>query len=139
MIKQVYSNDEFLNITDKLKEVDNCKLSANTLYTYMVSGMYNKNTFTYASYDNGEMNGCLVLQLFNDMDGDLSLLMLFIWLNNHYPKLLEEFIHLGNDKAKELHAKKIYFIANKNEKVIERRTGKFGFTKAYVTYRKEVI
>jgi len=139
MIKQIYSNDEFLNITDKLKEVDNCKLSANTLYTYMVSGIYNKNTFTYASYDNGEMNGCLVFQLFNDMDGDLSLLMLFIWIDAHYPKLLEEFIHLGNDKAKELHAKKLYFIANKNEKVIERRTGKFGFTKAYVTYRKEVI
>ena len=139
MIKQVYSNDIFFKICDKLKEVKNCKLSANTLYTYMVSGMEIKNTFTYASYDNGEMNGCLVFQLFNDMDGDRSLLMLFIWIDGNYLKLLEEFIHLGNDKAKELHAKKIYFIANKNEKVIERRTGKFGFTKAYVTYRKEVI
>ena len=139
MIKQIYSNDIFLNICDKLKEVDNCKLSANTLYTYMVSGMYNKNTFTYASYDNGEMNGCLVFQIFNDMDGDRSLLMLFIWIDGNYLKLLEEFIHLGNDKAKELHAKKLYFIANKNEKVIKRRTGKFGFTKAYTTYRKEVI
>jgi len=139
MIEQVYSNDVFLEITDKLKEVDDCKLSANTLYTYMVSGVEIKNTFTYASYDNDEMNGCLVLQLFNDMDGDKSLLMLFIWLDAHYPRLLEEFVNLGNDKAKELHAKKIYFIANKNEKVIERRTGKFGFTKAYITYRKEVI
>ena len=139
MIEQVYSNDVFLKITDKLKEVDDCKLSANTLYTYMVSGVEIKNTFTYASYDNEEMNGCLVLQLFNDMGGDKSLLMLFIWIDAHYPKLLEEFIYLGNDKAKELHAKKIYFIANKNEKVIERRTGKFGFTKAYTTYRKEVI
>jgi len=139
MIKQVYSNDVFLEITDKLKEVDNCKLSANTLYTYMVSGVEIKNTFTYASYDNEKMNGCLILQLFNDMDGDKSLLMLFIWLDAHCPKLLEEFIHLGNDKAKELNAKKIYFIANRKEEVIIRRVGKFGFTKAYTTYRKDVI
>ncbi len=137
MIKQIYSNDVFFNICDKLKEVDDCKLSANTLYTYMASGV--KNTFTYASYNNKEMNGCLVFQVFNDMDGDKSLLMLFVWIDAHYPKLAGEFINLSNDKAKELHAKKLYLIANKNEKVIERRIGKFGFTKAYTTYRKEVI
>jgi len=138
MIKQVYSNDIFLNICDKLKEVKNCKLSANTLYTYMVSGMYNKNTFTYASYDNGEMNGCLVLQRFTDNEGNASFLMLFIWLNNHCPKLLEEFVKFTDKKAQELGIKKIYFIANREEKVIIRRVGKFGFERAYITYCKEV-
>jgi len=136
MIKQVFSNDIFLKICDKLKKVKECRLKANTLYVYMAS---DKNTFTYASYDNGKMNGCLVLRLFRDMEGDLTLLMLFIWIDVHYPKLLEEFVNLGNKKAKELNVKKIYFIADKNEKVIERRTGKFGFKKAFTTYRKEVI
>jgi len=136
MIKQVFSNDIFLKICDKLKKVKECRLKANTLYVYMVS---DKNTFTYANYDNGKMNGCLVLRLFKDMEGDLTLLMLFIWIDTHYPKLLEEFVNLGNKKAKELNAKKIYFIADRNEKVIERRTGKFGFKKAFITYRKEVI
>ncbi len=128
-----------MNITDKLKEVKNCRLKANTLYVYMVSGIYNKSTFTYASYDNGRMNGCLVLRLFKDMESKLTLSMLFIWINAHYPKLLEEFVYIGNKKAKELNAKKIYFVANRNEKVIERRTGKFGFKKAFTTYEKEVI
>ncbi|GAI25467.1 unnamed protein product, partial [marine sediment metagenome] len=64
---------------------------------------------------------------------------LFIWIDAHYPKLLEEFVNLGNKKAKELNAKKIYFIADRNERVIERRTGKYGFKKAFITYKKEVI
>jgi hypothetical protein len=139
MIKQVFSNDIFLNICDKLKEVKNCKLSANTLYTYMLSGTYNKDTFTYVSYDDKKMNGCLVFRLFRDIEGNLTLLMLFIWIDAHYSKLLEEFIHLGNEKAKELNAEKLYFIANRNEKAIERLTTKYGFKKAFITYEKEVI
>ena len=139
MIKQVFSNDIFLNICDKLKDVKNCKLSANTLYTYMLSGTYNKDTFTYVSYEDKKMNGCLVFKLFRDIEGNLTLLMLFIWIDAHYPKLLEEFIHIGNEKAKELNAKKIYFVANRNEKAIIKRTGKFGFKKAFITYEKEVI
>jgi len=139
MIKQVFSNDIFLKICDKLQKVKGCRLNANTLYTYMLSGIYNKDTFTYASYDKDRMNGCLVLRLFKDMEGNLTLLMLFIWIDAHYLKLLEEFVNLGNKKAKECNAKKIYFIADRNEKVIEKRTGKFGFKKAFITYRKEVI
>jgi hypothetical protein len=138
MIEQCKDTNIFLEITDKLKEVKECKLSANTLYIYMLSGIYNKNTFTYVSYDNGKMNGCLVLRLFKDMEGNLTLLMLFIWIDAHYPKLLEEFVYLGNEKARELNAKKIYFMANRNEKVIEKRTGKFGFKKVFSTYEKEV-
>ena len=138
MIKQVFSNDIFLKICDRLKKVKKCRLNVNTLYAYMLSGIYNKDTFTYASYDNGKMNGCLVLRLFKDMEGSLALLMLFVWVNAHYPKLLGEFVDLGNKKAKEINVKKIYFIADRNEKVIERRTSKFGFKKAFNTYVKEV-
>jgi len=139
MIEQTFSNDIFLEICDKLKYVKNCRLSANTLYAYMLSGQYNQDTFTYVSYDNNKMNGCLVFRLFKDMKGDLTLLMLFIWVDAHFPKLLGEFVNIADNKAKELKAKKIYFIANRNEKAIERRTGKFGFKKAFVTYEKEVI
>lgn len=132
MIKQTVDNNIFLEIIDKLKEVKNCKLSANTLYAYMLS----EDTFTYISYDNEIMNGCLVLKRFIDNEGNISLLMLFIWVNPHYSKLLKDFIELGNNKAKELKAKKIYFIANRSEKAIERRTG---FKKVYTTYIKEVV
>lgn len=139
MIKQIFSNDIFLKICGKLEKVEKCRLSANTLYTYMLSGIYNKDTFTYVNYNDGEMNGCLVLRLFRNAEGDLALLMLFIWIDAHYPKLLEEFVNLGNKKAKEINAKKIYFISDRNEKVIKRRTSKFGFKKVFNTYAKEVI
>ena len=138
MIKQINDEIIFLEICDKLDEVKDCRLTTNTLYVYMLSGIYNKDTFTYASYDNGKMNGCLVLRLFKDMEGNSTLLMLFIWIDAHYPKLLGEFVDLGDKKAKEINVKKIYFIADRNEKVIERRTSKFGFKKAFNTYIKEV-
>jgi len=132
MIKQTFNHNNFMEICDKLKKVKDCKLSANTLYAYMLS----EDVFTYVSYDNENMNGCLVLKLFKDNEGNTALLMLFIWINPHCPKLLEEFIKLGTDKAKEIKAVRIYFITNRNEKAIERRTG---FKKVYSTYMKEVI
>ena len=132
MIKQTFNHNNFMEICDKLKKVKDCKLSANTLYAYMLS----EDVFTYVSYDNEMMNGCLVLKRFIDNEGNLSLLMLFVWINSYYPKLYKDFIELGNSKAKEVKAVKIYFIANRNEKAIERRTG---FKKAYSTYVKEVV
>ena len=132
MIKQTFNNDILLEIIDKLKEVKDCKLNANTLYAYILA----EDVFTYISDDKGIMNGCLVLKRFIDNEGNLSLLMLFVWVNSSYPKLLKDFIELGNSKAKEVKAVKIYFIANRNEKAIERRTG---FKKVYSTYMKEVV
>jgi len=132
MIKQTFNYNLFLEITDKLKEVKDCKLNTTTLYAYMLS----EDVFTYVSYDNKIMNGCLVLKQFTDNEGNKALLMLFIWIDPHYPKLLGNFIELANNKAKEVKAVKIYFIANRNEKAIIRRTG---FKKAYSTYVKDVI
>jgi len=132
MIKQTFDHNIFLEIVDKLKEVKDCKLSANTLYAYMLS----EDTFTYTSYNLEQINGCLVLKLFKDNEGNLALLMLFVWIDPHYPKLLADFIELGNNKAKEIKAVKIYFIANRNEKAIEKRTG---FKKAFSTYERRVI
>lgn len=124
-----------MEICSKLKEVDNCKLSSNTLYAYMLS----EDVFTYVSYDIENMNGCLVLKLFMDNEGNTSLLMLFVWVDPHFPKLLDDFNELADNKAKEVKAVKIYFVANRDEKVILRKTGKYGFKKAYTTYIKELV
>ena len=132
MIKQTFNHNLFLEICGKLKEVDNCRLSSNTLYAYMLS----EYAFTFVSYDNEIMNSCLVLKQFIDNEGNKALLMLFVWIDPHCPKLYKDFIELANNKAKEIKAVKMYFIANRNEKAIERRTG---FKKAYSTYIKDVV
>jgi len=135
MIKQTFNNNIFLEIIDKLKKVKDCKLTANTLYAYMLS----EDVFTYVSYNLEKMNGCLVLKRFIDNEGNTALLMLFIWIDPHFPKLLDDFNELANKKAKEVRAVKIYFVANRNEKAILRKTGKYGFKKAYTTYIKEMV
>ena len=112
MIKQTFDHNQFIEICDKLKEVKECKLKANTLYAYMLDDK----TFTYISEEKGVMNGCIVLKSFKDNEGKKALLMLFIWINASYPKLLETFVKLADKKAKELGAKKIYFIATGKKK-----------------------
>jgi hypothetical protein len=138
MINLCKNSNEFLNICDKLKEVKGTRLTENILCDYMIAGLYNKRIFTFVSY-NGKMNGCLILLLTKDQIGELTLVMLFTWIDAHYPKLHKDFIDIATQKAKELNAKKISIITNRSEKVIDRRIGKYGFKKTCSIFEKEVI
>lgn len=139
MIKLCKDSNEFLNICDKLPEVKEARLTQKILYNYMVSGLYGGQVFTFVSYDKDKMNGCLVLFLTKDQIGELKLVLLFVWVDTHYPKLLKKFIDIAIKKAQELRVKKISFITNRNKKVIDRRVGKFGFRKTCSIFEKEVI
>ena len=139
MITLCKDSNEFLNITDKLKEVKGARLTQKILYNYMISGLYTDKVFTFVSYNKGRMNGCLVLFLTKDQIGELKLVLLFVWVDAHYPKLLEEFINIAIKKAQELRVKKISFITNRNKKVIDRRVNKFGFNKTCSIWEKEMI
>lgn len=138
MIKQYTDTNVFLEICDKLKEVKNGELSEKELYGYMVSGTYNNKIFTFASYDKGKMNGCLVLTLV-EINQITGLDILFVWLDAHYPKLFKEYIAFIDKKAKEYKAKRIISITKKSAKLIERKYGKYGYKKVYNIFIKEVI
>jgi len=139
MIKQCQDSNVFLEILDKLKKVKNCKITSNILYTYMISEAIDKSAMTLVSYDNDKMNGCVVVKIIRDDFGELSFIMTFIWVDAHFPHLMQEFIDFGNNKAKELNIKKIMFATSRKENIIIRRMGKFGFKKIYSTYAKEVV
>ena len=129
MIKLCENSDEFLDICEKLKEVKGARLTGKILYTSMVAGLYDKRVFTYVSNDNDKMNGSLVLLLARDQIGELTLVLFFVWINIHYPNLHKEFIEIAIQKAKELEAEKISILTNRNEKLIARKMGKYGFKK----------
>ena len=139
MIKLCENSDEFLNICEKLKEIKGTRLTGKVLYTSMVAGLYNNQIFTYVSYDNDKMNGCLILLLAKDQIGELTMTLFFIWIDAHYPNLLKEFLEYGDIRAKELNIKKIMFSTGRKESIVTRRMGKYGFSKTYSTYIKEVI
>jgi len=138
MIILCKDNNEFLNICDKVKLVKNPKLTEKTLYKYMISGLYNNQVFTFVSYDKGKINGCLILLLTTDILGELTLGMVFSWMDAHYLKLYGEFINIATEKAKELGASKIAITTNRKEKVIDRRIGKYGFKKAFSVFEKRI-
>jgi len=138
MITLCKNSDKFLNICDKVQEVKGARLTEKILYDYMIAGLYGNQVFTYISYDGDKMNGCLILFLTKDQIGELTLGMLFTWIDAHYLKLHKEFIEIATQKAKELEAKKISIITNRNEKIIDRRIGKYGFKKTCSIFEKRM-
>ena len=133
MIKQITDSNTFLEICDKLDFVKDCKLSKKALYNYMIAGEYNKHTFVYASD-----NGCAVITVNNDITGDLTLFVVFLWISPHYRKLWKNYMKFIENKAKEFKCKKISFTTNRSEKAIERQMGRYGYRKKYSVIEKEI-
>ena len=128
---------ELLEICEKLKFVKDCIIPEQTFYFYMWKGILDKTIFTYASYNDKKMTGCVVFYLARDLK-DTILTLIFIWLDSKYPKLREEYMKFACEKAKELGANKLQVNTGRNPKVIERVLGKYGFEQRYVIFEREV-
>ena len=109
MINLCEDSDKFLDICDRVKEVKDARLTENILYNCMIAGLYNNQILTYISHDDDKMNGYLVLSLTKDQIGELTLVMLFTWIDAHYPKLHKEFIDIAieNSGIKDYETKKL--------------------------------
>ena len=138
MIKQITDSKYFLEICDKLEEVRDCELSQSSLCGYMIGGLYNNKVFTFASYDKDKMNGCLILTLV-ELNIGISLNVLFVWIDKHYPELFKEYIEFIDKKAKEFKVKRIIGVSKRSAKLIERKYGKYGYRKVYNVFAKEMI
>ena len=138
MIKQINKSETFLEICDKLDDVPDCKLSKKSLYSFMVSGEYNNRVFVYASYE-GEMNGCEVIALNDDLNGVLTLLVIFLWISPRYRKLWEKYLKFTEKRAIEFKCKKISFTTSRNEDAIKRKLEKYNYRKVYSVIEKELI
>jgi len=139
MIKPITDNYIFMNICDKLDDVPDCKLNKKSLYSFMIAGEYNLQTFVYASYDDNKMNGCSVLHLTGDMTGSSVLIVIFQWLDPHYRKLWKDYMRFIEGKAKEYHCQKISFTTSRSKKAIDRQMGEYGYKKVYNVIEKEVV
>ena len=137
MIKQITNNKTFLEICDKLDFVKDCKLSKSQLFSYMVSGEYNKHIFAFASFE-GDMSGCAVLTIDKDIISELTLSLIFLWISPHCRKLWKDYMKFIENKAKGFNCKKISFITNRSEKAIERHLGKYGYSKTYNVIEKRM-
>lgn len=137
MIKRITDSKTFLEIVDKLDFVKDCKLSKKALYSYMVSGEYNKRIFTFASFE-VDMTGCTIITVNNDITGELTLSVVFLWINPKYRKLWKKYREFVEKTAKEFKCKKISFTTNRSEKAIDRQMGKYGYHKVYNVIEKEM-
>jgi len=137
MIKQVKDTKTFLEICDKLDDVPDCKLSKKSLYSYMISGEYNKRIFVYASFKD-KMTGCEIIALNKDLNNVLTLSVIFLWISPRYSKLWKEYMKFTELKTLEFKCKKINFTTSRNKKSIDRKLGKYGYQKKYIVIEKEI-
>jgi len=138
MIQQADDSKTFIDICDRLKDVPDCRMSEEKLYTYMIAGLYNKKTLTFASYDEDVMTGCSVVTIDNDISSNLTLFVVFLWINPHY-RIWKDYMKFIEDKAVEYKVKRISFTTARSEKAIERQMGRYGYKKIYNVIEKEVV
>ena len=138
MIKKITDTKTFLDIVDKLDFVKDCKLSKSRLFSYMVSGEYDRQIYAFASFE-VDMSGCAVLTINKDIIGELTLSVVFLWISPQYRKLWKRYMEFIEGKAEEFKCKKISFTTTRSEKAIERHLGKYGYKKVYNVIEKELI
>lgn len=138
MIVQIFDTESFLAVCDKLNEIKDHNMSESSLFSYMVSGNFNNHTFTYASYDLQKMNGCCVISVGRGISGEITLFLVFLWIDKHYSNLWKDFMEFIEEKAHELGAKKISITTNRNSEAIERKYGKYGYKHCYSVIEKKV-
>lgn len=136
---QIKDKDRLKEICQKLKYVKDCPINGESFYFRLYAGILTGKIFVYASYNDGEMNGCLILSLGKDLSPDLILSLVFVWIDKHSPKLWIEYVKFAEKKAKELGVNRILINTKRNAKAIERKLNKYGYIQKYVTFEKEVI
>jgi hypothetical protein len=128
--------EEFMDICSKLEEVKDCELTKERLFNYMYEGIRTKRTFSFVSYKNDEINGCLVLSVGKNLISDLSLFVIFIWIDKKSPKLWKKYLDFVENVAKEFKVKKI--IGSTKRMGFERKLEEFGYKETYRIIEKEI-
>jgi hypothetical protein len=127
LIKQTLEMDDFFRVCDKIKETNDCRIKESILLEIMALGRINDNIMTFVNYEHNKMNGCIVLALQKDITGDMTLSVIYMFVDRHYPDLTREFIKLVEEKAVELKADKIMFTTHRDPKAIIRKYGDAGY------------
>jgi len=136
---QIETKDKIREICDKIKFVKDCPIDEESFYFYLYAGIIKKRVFSYINYQDGQMNGCLVLSLDKDLSPDLILSLVFAWIDPHYPKLWIEFVKFTEEKAKEIGVNRILINTKRNAKAIEKKLNKYGYSQKYVIFEKRLI
>lgn len=126
-INLTLETNDLLKVCDKLKETKDCRLKQPLLFRYMKGGQFDNRISTYVSYDKDKMNGCVILTLQRDIIGDLTLYIVYMFIDSYYPKLSLEYMKFIEQKARELKADKISFTTHRKPKTVVRKYGKYGY------------
>lgn len=127
---------EFIEICSKLEEVKDCELTKEKLFNYMYAGLQNKKTFSFISYENEKMNGCIVLTVGKNIIDDLVVYVIFVWIDKHSTELWKKYLEFVESVAKEFKAKRI--IGSTKRMGFEKKLGKFGYKETYRIIEKRI-
>ena len=138
MIEQIKDKNKLRNICNKIENVKDCPIDKQSFFFHLYAGMINGKILSFANYKNGEMNGCLVLELGRDLSSDLILSLTFVWIDKKYPKLWIDFVKFTEKKARELKVNKILINTKRNAGAVERKLNRYGYNAKYTIFEKKV-
>lgn len=136
MIYQTQNTDDFIAICDNLHKIKDTTLTQKSLYSILISSLYNTDIKVFVSKDK-ELNGYMVLMTQYDINFEKALYGILLWSDAHY-KLADKFLKIADKLARKEGIKKIMFSTRRNFKAVLRKYGKYGFNKAYHVIEKEV-
>lgn len=138
-IIKIQDRETILAICEKLRYIKNTGLTESSLFKFIYFAKQNANQdCCYATFDGDKMTSSAVIYLAKNLKEELTLFLVFIWIDPHYSELWKEYITFLNEKAKELKAKRISFTTARNEEAILRKYAKYGYKKVYNVIEKEV-
>lgn len=125
-----YKRDELNLICEKLKEVRDCELTPEKAFEFMYSGLFNKRVFPFVTYrEDKKLNSCLILSVGQSLISDLSLYVIFIWIDKESPELWKKIMEFVETMAKSFKVSRI--IGSTKRVGFGRKLREYGYKETY--------
>lgn len=138
MIQPATEIEQFLEICNRLHQVPRLRISEQGLLQLLLGTGYRQDAEAWASWDQGQMTGCLVLHHGGDLSGVPVLYVVFLWLDPRCPELHRLYLELVDRRAEETGAARISMATVRSARAIERKYGRYGYRSTHTIIEKEV-
>ncbi len=138
MITEAIDTEQLEKIVNKAVECFPDIFSFDNYYQYLRCGIFELRIIALMTEEDGNMTSCAVLRVERNLKNQLIMIVDFMWVDPHYPKLFKKYLEYVDKIVAEKNIKKIIIITSRNEKAFQRKYGKYGFNKTYTTFEKVI-
>jgi len=137
MIIEAIETEQLEKIAKKVEECFPDIFSFDTYYKYLRYGIFELRIIALMT-EESDMTSCAVLRIERNFKNQFIMIVDFMWVDPHYPKLFKKYLEYVDKIVAEKNIKKIIIITSRDERAFQRKYGKYGFNKTYTTFEKVI-